>query len=133
MTTYGPHGNNFQFLTTMVATFIGDDFLGVNFLGVIFLGAIFRGGNIHRWVFSQGAIFWGGGGIFTEPSLLLTLHCFFLTLITFFYMCNTIYPYLVLQLSHFLFSFSLSLSYSSLHETHSIINNVSFNFIANCP
>ena len=65
MITYGLHGNNFQFLVTMVATFIEDNFLGVNFLGVIFLGVIFkgggggsseggifRGGNFHRWVFS---------------------------------------------------------------------------------
>ena len=52
MTTYGPYGNNFQFLMTMVGilinffiygggqlmqgdfhTFKGDNFLGINFLG----------------------------------------------------------------------------------------------------
>ena len=77
MTTYGPHGNNFQFLTTMVATFIGDNFLGVNFLGVIFLGAIFkgaifRGGHFHGGQFSQVANFLGEifqEAIFTEPRI----------------------------------------------------------------
>ena len=49
MATYGPYGNNFQFLA---ATLIGDNFLGANFLGVIFLGAVFKG-----------AIFRRGGGI----------------------------------------------------------------------
>ena len=70
MTTYGPYGNNFPFLMTMVAniinqltfsssiiffaggqlgrgggeTFIGVNFLGVNFLGVNFLGQFSRGG-----------------------------------------------------------------------------------------
>ena len=74
MTAYGLHGNNFQFLTTMVATFIGDNFLWVNFLGVIFLGVIFKGaifrggfsevgtfiaGYFHREQFWLVAIFWG--------------------------------------------------------------------------
>ena len=62
MTTYGLHGNNFQFLTIMVANFIGDNFLGVNFLGVIFLWAIskrtiFRGGDLQRRELSQVGIF----------------------------------------------------------------------------
>ena len=59
ITTYGPYGNRFQFLTTMVATFIGENFLGVNFLGMIFLGAIFKGG-IQRGRISEGGIFIGG-------------------------------------------------------------------------
>ena len=63
---------------------------------------------------------------------LLTLHCFFLTLVTVFYMYNTIYPYLFLLFSHFMFLFSPSLSYTSRHETRSTIYNVSFNFVANC-
>ena len=62
MTTYGPHGNNFQFLTTMVATFIGDNFLGVNFVEVIFWGAIFkwaifRGRKFQREEISEGGNF----------------------------------------------------------------------------
>ena len=57
MTTYGSHGYNFQFLTAMVANFIGDNFLGVNFLKVIFLGAVFkreiyRGGKSQKGDFS---------------------------------------------------------------------------------
>ena len=55
MTTYGPHGNNFQFLTTMVATFIGDNFLGVNFLG-----GNFQGGDFQRGEISEGGTFIGG-------------------------------------------------------------------------
>ena len=64
---------------------------------------------------------------------LLTLHCFFLTLITIFYVYNTMYSYLFLLFSHFVFLFSTSLSYSSCHETYSTIYNVSYNFITNCP
>ena len=63
MITYGLHGNNFQFLVTMVATFIEDNFLGVNFLGVIFLGAIFKGGggvDLQREEFSEEGTFIGG-------------------------------------------------------------------------
>ena len=87
MATYGPYGNNFQFLTTIVATFIGDNLLGGNFLGVIFLGDSFQGGDFqrgeisedgtfiggyfHRGQFSggnfSGGNFFGGGAIFTEP------------------------------------------------------------------
>ena len=37
---------------------------------------------------------------------LLTLHCFFLTLITDFYMFNVVYPYLLLLFSHLVFLFS---------------------------
>ena len=53
MTTYGLLGNNFQFLTTMMETFIGDNFLGVSFLRVIFMKAIFKetifsAGNFQR-------------------------------------------------------------------------------------
>ena len=59
MTAYGLHGNNFQFLTTMVATFIGDNFLRVNFLGVIFLRAIFKEA-IQKGEFSEGETFIGG-------------------------------------------------------------------------
>ena len=80
MTTYGSHGYNFPFLTTMVTNFIGDNFLGVNFLKVIFLGAVFKreiyrggksqkgdfswvgifiGDNFHRWQFSGGQFFRG--------------------------------------------------------------------------
>ena len=59
MTTYGPHGNNFQFLTTMVATFIGDNFLGVNFLGGNFLGGNFQGGDFQMGEISEGGTFIG--------------------------------------------------------------------------
>ena len=58
---------------------------------------------------------------------------FFPTLITVFYMYKTIYPYLFLLFSHFVFLFSPSLSYSSRHETYSTISNVLDNFIKNCP
>ena len=61
---------------------------------------------------------------------LLTLPCFFQTIITvFFYIYNTIYPYLLLLFFHFVFLFSPSLS--SRLETHFTIRNVSYNFIAN--
>ena len=109
MTTYGPHGNNFQFLTTMVATFIGDNFLGVNFLGVIFLGAIFkgaifRGGKFQRGELSQGAIFLGeifqraifgvgGGAIFTEPRIFLYSCIFYARLL-----CNVKRTFCYLQI-----------------------------------
>ena len=56
LTTYGPLGNNFQLLTTMVATFIGDNFLGINFLGVIFLGKIFKGAIFRRGKFQRGKL-----------------------------------------------------------------------------
>ena len=64
---------------------------------------------------------------------LLTLHCFFLTLLTVFYMFSAIYPYLSLLLSHFVLLFSPSFSFSSRHETHSTIYNVWFDFITTCP
>ena len=64
---------------------------------------------------------------------LLTLHCFFLTLMSGFYMFSSIFPYLPLLFSHFVFLFSPSFPYSSRQETHSTIYNVSFDFIATCP
>ena len=79
MATYRPYGNNFQFLTTTVATFIGNNFLVVNFLG-----GSFQGGNFQRGEISEGGTFIGGyfhrgqfsyetifqGAIFTEPFIL---------------------------------------------------------------
>ena len=56
MATYRQYGNNFQFLATMVATFIGDKFLGVNFLGIIFLGAIFKGAILRGEEFQRGKL-----------------------------------------------------------------------------
>ena len=64
---------------------------------------------------------------------LLASHCFFLTLITVFYMFSTIHPYLFLLFSHFLFLFSPLFSYSSCHETHSTIYNVWLDLIATFP
>ena len=51
---------------------------------------------------------------------------------TVFHTCNTIYPYLFLLFSHFMFLFSPSFSYSSPHEKHSTIYNDWYNFIATC-
>ena len=50
MTTYGPHGNNFQFLTTMVATFHTGQFSWGNF----------HGGDFQRGEISEGGTFIGG-------------------------------------------------------------------------
>ena len=47
------------------------------------------------------------------------IHCFFLTLINVFYMFSAIHSYLYLLISHFVFLFSTSFSYSSRHETNS--------------
>ena len=51
---------------------------------------------------------------------LCTLHCFFLTLISAFYIFSITYPYLSL---HSVFLFSPSYSYPCQHETHSTIYN----------
>ena len=56
------------------------------------------------------------------------IHWFFLTLLIFFSMFNTINPYLSLLFSHFVFLFSPSFSYSSRHETHSTVYNAWFDF-----
>ena len=42
---------------------------------------------------------------------LFTLHCFFLTLITAFYIFSTIYPHLHLQFSHFFYFYFLFLTF----------------------
>ena len=74
MTTYGSLGNNFQFLTTMVATFIGDNFLGGNFQwGDFQRGEISEKGNFIGRYFHKGAIFIGGnflGGNFSGGNFL---------------------------------------------------------------
>ena len=51
----------------------------------------------------------------------------------FFYMFSTMHAYLSLLFSHFVFLFFLSFSYSSIHETHSAIYNVWFDFITTWP
>ena len=51
----------------------------------------------------------------------------------FLYMFKITRPYLSLLLSHFVFWFSPSFSYSSLLERYPTIYNVWFNFIAACP
>ena len=63
---------------------------------------------------------------------LLTLHFFFLALITVFHMFSAVHLYLFLLFSHFVVLFSPSFSFSSRQETHSTIYNVSFNFITVC-
>ena len=52
------------------------------------------------------------------------IQCFFLNLINVFYMFSTLYRYLSILFSHFVFLLSPSFSYSSRHGTYSTIYNV---------